>query len=884
MGCTKSKPETSAKGPTGAPSEVVGDGDVTNLENGKNWRLEPQRALNKFVKNASNDEVAFFSGDNSMFDYFQDDDFVELRTMLDEPLGRSHFIAHVDHYSRHKHCDLVRLWLLLHQYHNLENNDDERYDSAKNIYKLYFQVPLEQKTEAELFKAKSCLVSPEKGSKEEIEKAQSEYNRMLVPDRSQEFPMRVVDVIVRLRPTVERALQEAVNVGRTRPRKRSLSIGCFVDIPNVENALEPLSQIVDEGEESTGTGTTHDADTGDDGSGDSQERLASTTEAKKSETETDDQQTSPRGSSMEAREPLTYIRPRNSTSDDQRARARSGSRVQMDLRCPPLYLFIDLQNEVFKEMKPLYQHFKEDSDDYIAYKKSKKDMYNHVEPDDFDYVNILGKGGFGHVVYVKKKSTGRQYAMKVQAKDTLLHTWGGKMQHVEIERDVLVAHRSFPFIVSLRYAFQDDKYAFLCLDLAEQGSLRQAIAEAPGFQLEQPQVRLYVAEIVLALECLHAHEIIYRDLKPENVLLCNDGHILLADMGLAAFYYQDKYTDENDRLDRSDSQKLLDSITKQELENAEFLRRDSSANALSATGNPDEDKNEEEVDANEVDLDEEEGELSRDPPKRGRTMQSHDTDCGTPLYRPPEMIRQEHYGEGVDWFMLGVFTYECLVGHLPFEPKQDNPNQSTFEINSDEQELRVLRKKLIIPPHLDKATVQLLTGLLDLNQHTRLGVGPVEVGRDLDSLKDHDFFIPLAGPLATECDWEKVMNKEYKPVVVPEHKTMDEGKKKYPNFEALVRDWKKNAKKEVKEYAKKKKEKCDYNVPVLQEGKAIDKSLEHYFDNWDYIDPESINLEKKAAEEHGNSSGSSNRSIRNSIRSKVPPPLKKKLMSFTKKK
>jgi len=135
--------------------------------------------------------------------------------------------------------------------------------------------------------------------------------------------------------------------------------------------------------------------------------------------------------------------------------------------------------------------------------------------------------------------------MKIQAKDRLLDTWGDALCNLEIERDVLVAHNSFPFIVSLRYAFQDDKYAFLALDLIRGGSLRQLIETSPGFRLEKQQVRLYVAEIVLALECLHEHEIIYRDLKPANVLLTATGHIRLADMGLAGFFYQSKYYDES---------------------------------------------------------------------------------------------------------------------------------------------------------------------------------------------------------------------------------------------------------------------------------------------------------------------------------------------------
>jgi hypothetical protein len=58
---------------------------------------------------------------------------------------------------------------------------------------------------------------------------------------------------------------------------------------------------------------------------------------------------------------------------------------------------MDLQNETFVELRTLYHHFRETSEDFEAYRRSKKIVYNHVENDDFKYIGILGKGGFGQV-------------------------------------------------------------------------------------------------------------------------------------------------------------------------------------------------------------------------------------------------------------------------------------------------------------------------------------------------------------------------------------------------------------------------------------------------------------------------------------------------------
>ena len=87
-----------------------------------------------------------------------------------------------------------------------------------------------------------------------------------------------------------------------------------------------------------------------------------------------------------------------------------------------------------------------------------------------------------------------------------------------------------PFIVSLHFAFQDPLHIYFCLEFVSRGDLYEQIAKR---KFPEDWCKIYVAEVALALEHCHANKFVYRDLKPENVLIGNDGHLKLADFGLA---------------------------------------------------------------------------------------------------------------------------------------------------------------------------------------------------------------------------------------------------------------------------------------------------------------------------------------------------------------
>lgn len=98
------------------------------------------------------------------------------------------------------------------------------------------------------------------------------------------------------------------------------------------------------------------------------------------------------------------------------------------------------------------------------------------------------------------------------------------------ERKIL-ADMDNNFIIKLHFAFQSSNYLYLVMDFMQGGELFYLLRKA--YKFNEEFTRFYVAEIILALEYLHSKGIIYRDLKPENVLLNNDGNIKLCDFGLS---------------------------------------------------------------------------------------------------------------------------------------------------------------------------------------------------------------------------------------------------------------------------------------------------------------------------------------------------------------
>ncbi|KAG6225571.1 hypothetical protein E4U34_007775 [Claviceps purpurea] len=147
---------------------------------------------------------------------------------------------------------------------------------------------------------------------------------------------------------------------------------------------------------------------------------------------------------------------------------------------------------------------------------------------DFEILRTLGTGSFGRVHLVQSKHNQRFYAIKVLKKAQVV-----KMKQVEHTNDErrMLSDVKHPFLITLWGTFQDWRSLYMVMDFVEGGELFSLLRKSGRFP--NPVAKFYAAEATLALEYLHSKNIIYRDLKPENLLLDRHGHLKITDFGFA---------------------------------------------------------------------------------------------------------------------------------------------------------------------------------------------------------------------------------------------------------------------------------------------------------------------------------------------------------------
>ncbi|KAL6065416.1 cytochrome c oxidase subunit 1 [Balamuthia mandrillaris] len=155
-------------------------------------------------------------------------------------------------------------------------------------------------------------------------------------------------------------------------------------------------------------------------------------------------------------------------------------------------------------------------------------LSENMSLEDFEKVRTLGTGTFGRVWLVKHKATGKFFALKVLKKVEVVRL--KQVDHIKNEKKVL-SQVNCPFIVNLYGTFQDDTNLYLLMEYVIGGEMFCHLRRAGRFPNDT--ARFFAAQVVLALEHLHSKDILYRDLKPENLLLDKNGNIKIVDFGFA---------------------------------------------------------------------------------------------------------------------------------------------------------------------------------------------------------------------------------------------------------------------------------------------------------------------------------------------------------------
>ncbi|CAI9773187.1 unnamed protein product [Fraxinus pennsylvanica] len=365
----------------------------------------------------------------------------------------------------------------------------------------------------------------------------------------------------------------------------------------------------------------------------------------------------------------------------------------------------------------------------------------------FRLLKRLGCGDIGSVYLAELSGTKCYFAMKVMDKASLAGR--KKLLRAQTEREILQS-LDHPFLPSLYSHFETDKFSCLVMEFCPGGDLHSLRQRQPGKYFSEQAVKFYVAEVLLALEYLHMLGIVYRDLKPENVLVRDDGHIMLSDFDLSLRCVVSPTLVKTSSLEseplRKNSAYCVQPacIEPACIQPSCVVPTSCFSPRLFSRKSKKDGKPKNEIGNQVSPL----PELMAEP-TNARSMSF----VGTHEYLAPEIIKGEGHGSAVDWWTFGIFLYELLSGKTPFK---GSGNRATL--------FNVVGQPLRFPesPVVSFAARDLIRGLLVKEPQHRLAYK-----RGATEIKQHPFFEGVNWALircATPPDIPKPVEFERLPV------------------------------------------------------------------------------------------------------------------------
>ncbi|KAL3526096.1 hypothetical protein ACH5RR_014468 [Cinchona calisaya] len=348
-----------------------------------------------------------------------------------------------------------------------------------------------------------------------------------------------------------------------------------------------------------------------------------------------------------------------------------------------------------------------------------RSRYGTLEMKHFRLLNKMGCGDIGSVYLSELTGTGSYFAMKVMDKAALASR--KKLVRAQTEREILQS-LDHPFLPTLYTHFETGKFSCLVMEFCPGGDLHGLRQRQPGKFFPEHAARFYVAEVLLSLEYLHMLGIIYRDLKPENVLVREDGHIMLSDfdLSLRCAVCPTLVKSSNSSLESKNSGYCVQPACIEPscvIQPACIQPTCFGPRFLGKSKKDKKIKPKAEIHTQESPL----PELIAEP-TNARSMSF----VGTHEYLAPEIIKGEGHGSAVDWWTFGIFLYELLFGKTPFKGAG---NRATL--------FNVVGQPLRFPdsPTVSFAARDLIRGLLVKEPQHRLAYR-----RGATEIKQHPFF------------------------------------------------------------------------------------------------------------------------------------------------